>query len=214
MEAEKVGVLAMGSHNEKHGAALPPDTDAKLAAYVAQEAARRTGAKFIGVLFSSYELPKIETGEHQPVETVLEELKSALLNAKRLLDIKGVVIVNGHGGNKPIAEKIPEIEKEVGLKIAFNSTLVDLEGPHAGTGELSMGAAIGILDPSKLDEHTDFTKYPEVGFVGLTEARRKYEWVDRQAQEIMRLGVKASLFLGRNLLECTISDVINTIKEL
>ena len=214
MLPEKAGVLAMGSHNERHGAALPPDTDAKLAVHVAEEAARRVGAKFIGVLYSAYELPKIDTGEHQPLEVVLDELRSALKNAKNLLGIEGAVIVNAHGGNKPVSKHIPELERELGLRIAFNSTIVDLEGPHAGTGELSMGATLGILDPSKLAEHTDFAKHPEVGFVGLIEARRKYEWVERQAREIMRLGVRVSLFLGRTLLECAISDVINTIREL
>jgi len=214
MNLEKIGVLAMGSHQEKHGAALPPDTDAKLAVYVAQKAARQAGAKFIGVLYSSYELPKIDTGEHQPMEVVIEEIKTALTNAKRLLDLKGAVLVNGHGGNKPVEKELPKIEKEVGMKITFNNTLVALEGPHAGTGELSMGAALGILDPSKLAEHTDFAKYPEVGFVGLEEARRKYEWAERQAQEVMKRGVKASLYLGTKLLECTIVDVINTIREL
>jgi 2-amino-5-formylamino-6-ribosylaminopyrimidin-4(3H)-one 5'-monophosphate deformylase len=214
MLPEKVGVLAMGSHKERHGAALPPDTDAKLAVHVAEEAARRTGAKFIGVLFSAYEYPKIETGEHQSLDTVMGELRSALQSAKRLLGIEGVVIVNAHGGNKPVGERISELEQELGLKIVFNSVITDLEGPHAGTGELSMGAALGIMDPSKLTEHADFTRYPEVGFVGLTEAKRKYEWARRQAAEVTKLGVRASLFLGRALLECAIADVVNTIREM
>ncbi|MEM2427401.1 MAG: hypothetical protein QXZ52_04265, partial [Candidatus Hadarchaeales archaeon] len=59
-----MGILALGSHQERHGAVLPPDTDAKLAAHVALEAAKRSGAKFLGILLTSYELPLIRTGKH------------------------------------------------------------------------------------------------------------------------------------------------------
>jgi 2-amino-5-formylamino-6-ribosylaminopyrimidin-4(3H)-one 5'-monophosphate deformylase len=214
MEPERVGVLAMGSLREKHGAALPPDADLRFAIHVAQEAARRTGSKYIGILCSSHEFPKIDTGEHQPVEVVLEELKTALVSAKRLLDLRGAVLVNTHGGNAPILKRVSEIERNVGLKIAFNNTLVSLEGPHAGTGELSMGAALGMTDSSKLQEHLDFAKYPEVGFVGLVEARRKYGWAEEQAREVIKFGVKISSYLGEKLLGCAIADVINTIREL
>ncbi|HDI12537.1 MAG TPA: creatinine amidohydrolase, partial [Hadesarchaea archaeon] len=31
--SKEIGVLAIGSHEERHGAALPPDTDAKIATY-------------------------------------------------------------------------------------------------------------------------------------------------------------------------------------
>ncbi len=214
MKPEDIGVMAIGSHEERHGAALPLDTDSKLASHVAQEAAKISGAKFIGVLYSSYELPGIDTGVHQPMETVLEEITTALSNAKRMLGIKAVVLVNGHGGNIPIREKIPDIEKKIGIRIVLNNTLVEIEGPHAATGELSMGATLGIVDLSKLTEHSDFTQYPEVGFVGMTEVRRKYPWADNRANEVTRLGIRTSHYLGGKLLECAINDVINTINEI
>lgn len=214
MHPEEIGVLAMGSHKERHGAALPQDTDAKLATYVAQEAAKITGAKFLGVLYSSYELQGIDTGDHHPIEVVLEELSSALLNAKQMLGIKAAVIVNAHGGNVPIKEKLGALEKKLKMKVVFNNTLVDLEGPHAATGELSMGLAIGITDRSKLLEHANFSAYPEVGFVGLEEARRRYKWANDQAKEVLKFGIKASYFVGEKLLRCAIVDVVNTIKEI
>jgi 2-amino-5-formylamino-6-ribosylaminopyrimidin-4(3H)-one 5'-monophosphate deformylase len=214
MLANKVGVLALGSYHERHGAALPLDTDVKLASHVAREAAKRSGARFIGALYSSYELPGIETGTHQPMDVVLHELSTALANARQLLGIEGVVLVNGHGGNNPIAEKLPALEGKLRLRLVFNSTLSKLAGPHASTGELSMGAAIGITDFSKLAEQGDFTLCPEVGFVGLTEARRRYPWLEKQAQEVTKLGVRADSYLGQKLLECAIVDVVNTIREL
>ncbi|MDI6643120.1 MAG: 2-amino-5-formylamino-6-ribosylaminopyrimidin-4(3H)-one 5'-monophosphate deformylase [Candidatus Hodarchaeaceae archaeon] len=214
MDASKVGIMALGSHEERHGAALPLDTDAKLASHVAQEAAKRAGAKFIGVLYSSHELPGIDTGKHQSLEEVLDELRTALLNAKRALEIKAAVLVNGHGGNEPIRERLPALEAELGMRLVFNNTLIDLEGPHAATGELSMGAAVGIVDFSRMVNHADFARHPEVGFVGLREARRRYDWAERQAQEVEKRGVRVDKFLGEKLLECVVIDVINDIREL
>jgi len=207
-------VLALGSHEERHGAALPPDTDAKIASHVALEAAKRTGVKFLGVIYRSYELPGIDTGHHHALEEVLEELRAVLRQAKSALGIRAVVIVNGHGGNTPLRERLPAIEAELGVRLVFNNTIIDLEGPHAATEELSMGAAIGIADESRVAEHTDFSRYPEVGFVGLLEARKRYEWAERQAREVEAGGVRADRELGRRLLERAIADAINDVKKL
>jgi len=208
-----VGILALGSHEERHGAALPPDTDARLAVHVAKEAAKRTGAKFLGVLKSSYELPEIDTGEHQSLEQVINELRGALLNAKKSLELRKVVLVNGHGGNGFLRKWIKTLEAELGISLAFNNTIINLEGPHAGTGELSMAAAIGIADEKKLAEHADFARHPEVAFIGMREARKKYSWAEQQAQEVEKLGVRIDRYLGEKLLECAITDVANEVRE-
>ncbi|MGQ9788893.1 MAG: 2-amino-5-formylamino-6-ribosylaminopyrimidin-4(3H)-one 5'-monophosphate deformylase [Candidatus Hadarchaeaceae archaeon] len=210
----EVGILALGSHQERHGAVLPPDTDARLASYVAQEAAQRTGARFLGVLGSSYELPEIDTGEHQSLDQVKDELRRTLLYARQNLGIERVVIVNGHGGNGALREWIPVLEEELGMRLHFNNTIIDLEGPHAGTGELSMGAAIGIADESKLAEHSDFSKHPEVAFIGLKSVREKYRWAEEQAREVEKFGLRIDRYLGEKLLECAIVDVVNDVREI
>ncbi len=209
-----VGILALGSHEERHGAALAIDTDARLARHVATEAAKRSGAKFLGVLRSSYELPEIDTGVHQTLEEVLEELRATLLEAKRTHGLHGVVIVNGHGGNGVLRDWVPALEVELGLRLAFNNTIINLEGPHAGTGELSMAAAIGAADESKLAEHGDFARHPEVAFIGLRQARQKYRWAEEQAREVEKLGVRIDRYLGEKLLECAIIDVVNDVREI
>jgi len=214
LDVSKVGVLALGSHEEKHGAALPPDTDAKLASHIALEAAKRTGAKFLGVIFASYELPGIDTGRHHPLEQLIEELTATLRAAKETLEISAVVLVNGHGGNEPLRDRLQEIEREAGVRLVFNNTLMELEGPHAATGELSMGSATGITDVSKLAEHIDFTRYPEVGFVGLEEAHARYPWAKQHAQEVGKVGIRADKFLGDKLIGCALADVINDVREL
>jgi len=212
--ATKIGLLALGSHEERHGAALPPDTDAKIASHIALEAAKRTGARFLGVLHSSYELPGIDTGRHQTLEQLIDELRAVLLSAKRTLSIRGVVLVNAHGGNDVLREHLRGLEEKIGLRLVFNNKIVELEGPHAATGEVSIGAAIGIADPSRLAEHCDFERHPEVGFVGLKEVRRRYPWAEQHAQEVKRVGLSIDKFLGEKLLERAIADVVNDVHEL
>jgi len=209
-----VCLLALGSHEERHGAALPPDTDAKLACHVAKRAAKLTGARFLGVLASSYEYPEIDTGKHQSLEELLVELRTALQRAGRVFGAQGVVLVNGHGGNGILREHIPALEAEFGMRIIFNNTLINLEGPHAGTGELSMAAAIGIADESKLAEHADLHRHPEVGFVGLRPARKRFGWAELQAREVEKFGLKIDKRMGEKLLECTIADVVNDVGEI
>lgn len=77
-----------------------------------------------------------------------------------------------------------------------------------------MGAVIGMTDVSKIAEHSDFERYPEVGFVGLKEARKHYPWAERQAKEAEKAGLRVDKFLSEKLLECAIIDVINDIREL
>ena len=42
-----IGILAIGSPLENHGAALPIDPDSKIAAYIGLQASLITGAKFL-----------------------------------------------------------------------------------------------------------------------------------------------------------------------
>lgn len=208
-----VGVLALGSHDERHGAALPRDTDARIAEHIALEAARRTGANFLGVLRSSYELPGIDTGEHQSLEDLLAELRRELRRAKAN-GVRAVVLVNAHGGNQILRKELDGVRGELGMEVRFNGTITEIEGPHAGTGELSIGAAMGITDESKLEEHSDFERYPEVGFVGLEEARERYPWAEEHAREVLKRGVRVDKRFGVRLLGRAISDVVNDIEML
>jgi 2-amino-5-formylamino-6-ribosylaminopyrimidin-4(3H)-one 5'-monophosphate deformylase len=209
-----VGVLALGSHEERHGAALPPDTDAKLGAHVALEAAKRSGAKFLGVLLTSHELPLIDTGRHHPLRRVVGELRRRLREAKEVLGIEAAVLVNAHGGNKPLKDHLPALERRLGMRLAFTTELVELEGPHAGTGEVSAAAAAGFADLSRLREHVDPERCPEVGFVGLREARRRYGWAERHAREILERGVRVDLRRGREMLERAVEAAVGEVRRL
>lgn len=214
-EVHEIGVLAVGSHLENHGAALPIDTDSKIAAYLALQASLISGAKFLGILHAATEYDYVKHGIHIDAQKLAEDqLFPVLESAKKYLNIKKVVLVNGHGGNVPLMDHIGEIEKELKLRIVFNNKIVEIEGPHAGTGELSMGNILKIVDESKLQEHCDFKKYPEVGMVGLEEARDINEGINDGARTVEKEGVCIDMELGKQLLDIAVEDIIGDIKRL
>ncbi|MGB9979619.1 2-amino-5-formylamino-6-ribosylaminopyrimidin-4(3H)-one 5'-monophosphate deformylase [Methanobacterium sp.] len=214
-KVHEIGILAIGSHLENHGAALPIDTDSKIAAYLALQASLISGAKFLGILHAATEYSYVKHGIHIDAQELAEDqLVPALESAKKYLNIKKVILVNGHGGNIPILDYIEEIEKELEVKIIFNNKIVEIEGPHAGTGELSMGSILKILDESRLSEHCDFKKYPEVGMVGLKEARNINEGINDGAKALEKEGVCIDTELGSHLLETAVEDIIKDIEKL
>lgn len=214
-QVHRVGVLAVGSHLENHGAALPIDTDSKIAAYVGLQAALITGAKFLGILYSATEYEYVEHGIHQePEELVNKQLIPTLRSAQKLLQLDAVVLVNGHGGNVPVKDYLEHVQMETSLKIIFNNKIVEIEGPHAGSGEVSVGELLGILDKTKLEEHLNFEKYPEVGMVGLDKARKAEEGINKGALEVLKHGVCIDLELGESILQTAIVAVMDDVKKL
>ena len=81
----KVGIIALGSHLENHGPALPIDTDAKIGSYIALQSALESGAKFLGVVFPAHELDEIDHGIHVSLEELKKNLIETLKSAKKYL---------------------------------------------------------------------------------------------------------------------------------
>ncbi len=214
-KVHEIGILAVGSHLENHGAALPIDTDSKIAAHLALQAALRSGAKFLGILYAATEYDYVKHGIHIDTETLARKrLLPTLKSAKKCLNIKKVVLVNGHGGNIPLLDYIEEIENKLNIQIIFNNKIVEIEGPHAGTGEISMASILGFLDKSKLDEHCDFQKYPEVGMVGLKEARSVNSDINESAELLENEGVCIDEDLGNSLIKESVESIIEDIKKI
>ncbi len=214
-EVHKIGVLALGSHLENHGAALPIDTDSKIAAFIALQASLRTGAVFLGILYAATEHSYVKHGVHlEPLEMVEKHLKPTLRTAKKYLELEKVILINGHGGNLPIKKYLPYVEEELGLHILFNNRVVEIEGPHAGTGELSMGGFLGILDHKRLEEHVDVKRYPEFCMIGLEEARNADCGIDSGAKEAEGKDIQVDSELGKSLLEDAIRAAVEDIKLL
>lgn len=214
-KVHQIGIIALGSHRENHGSALPIDTDSKIAANVALNVATKTGATFLGIFYGATEYDYVKHGIHLKKEDLINnQIIPQLLNAKKLLNISKVIIVNGHGGNNLIINEIKDISNKTGLKIVFNNSIIEKEGPHACTGELSMGKVLGFVDEEKIIEHGNFDKNPEVGMVGLKLARENEPIIDKEARFIEKNGFKIDEDIGRKLLDDAEKNIIESVKSL
>lgn len=211
----EIGLIALGSHRENHGSALPIDTDSKIAANVTLNVATKTGATFLGIFYAATEYDYVKHGQHlKKDELVNSQIIPQLNNAKNMLNIKKVIIVNGHGGNNLLLNEIEDISKKTGLQIIFNNSIIENEGPHACTGELSMGKILGFVDETRLEEHGDFNKNPEVGMVGLKLARENEPIIDQEATIIEKEGFHIDENFGQKLLDNAEKKIIEDIKLL
>ncbi|KZX15900.1 2-amino-5-formylamino-6-ribosylaminopyrimidin-4(3H)-one 5'-monophosphate deformylase [Methanobrevibacter filiformis] len=210
----KIGVIALGSHLENHGPALPIDTDAKIASYIALESSLHSGAKFLGVLYPAHEIKEINHGIHNSLKELKEEIIKTLKSAKKFLKIEKAIIVNAHGGNLPLFQCIEEIEIETKLIIIINNKIVESEGPHGGSGELSMGKILGILNENEVKNQLDLNKYGEVGLWKFSEARANDENIEKGAKEIETEGVSVDEEYGKQLFNLGINSVLLDIEKL
>ncbi len=208
----QIGIIAIGSHEEDHGPALPPDTDARIADHIGRKVAEETSAEFLGTLDSSHEFLDINTGNHQSVPEVLEELEEIIKKSKDL-GFEAILIVNAHGGNQEIEKHLEELEEKTKIKLKMDSTICQIEGPHAGSGEVSIGAVLGMTDEAKIDEQSNVEKYPVVGFVGFDHVRKRYEWAEEHAQEVINQGVKVDKDLGKELLDSAVASAVEMIRD-
>lgn len=210
----KIGIIALGSHLENHGPALPIDTDAKIGANIAFRASLETGAKFLGIIFPAYELDTIDHGVHVSLEVLKENVITTLNSAKKFLDIEKVVIVNAHGGNIPLMAELWDIEDQTGLAITFNNKVISSEGPHGGSGELSMAKVLGIIDENEIENQANVNEYEEVGLHGFKQARRDDPNIEEGAIDVEENGVYVDEDYGNRLFTLAINSVIFDVEKL
>lgn len=213
-QVHKIGIIALGSHLENHGPALPIDTDAKIGAHIAFQASLLSGAKFLGIIFPAYELDTIDHGVHVSLEELKENVISTLNSAKKFLDIEKVVIVNAHGGNIPLVAELWDIEDKTGLSITFNNKVISSEGPHGGSGELSMAKVLGIVNEDELENQANVHEYEEVGLHGFTQARRDDPNIEEGALDVEENGVYIDEDYGNRLFNLAINAVLFDIEKL
>ena len=209
----KIGIIALGSHLENHGPALPIDTDAKIASYIAFNASLNCGAKYLGIIYPAHEIAEIDHGIHVSLDELTEEIIKVLKSAKKYLGIESVIIVNGHGGNLPILTKLYDIEDETGLFITLNSKIIETEGPHGGSGELSMGKFLDILDEKEIGNQTNIKDYGEVGLSMFTQARLNDPNIEEGARDIEENGVYVDEVYGKELLYLAINSVLLDVEK-
>jgi len=211
----KIGIIALGSHLENHGPALPIDTDAKIAAYIALQASLESGTKFLGIIYPAHEIEEINHGIHYPLHELSENITKTLKSAKKYLRIEKVIIVNAHGGNLPLFQCLEKIEKDIPLDVILvNNTIIENEGPHGGSGELSIGKILGILDEEEIANQTNLEIYGEVGLSQFKEARKNDPGIEEGASEIENNGVYIDANYGKQLLNLAINSVLFDVEKL
>ena len=210
----KIGIIALGSHLENHGPALPIDTDAKIGAHIAFQSSLITGAKFLGIIFPAYELDTIDHGIHVSLEELKQNVIDTLNQAKKFLDIEKVVIVNAHGGNIPLMTELWDIEDKTDLSITFNNKVISSEGPHGGSGELSMAKVLGIVKDEEVINQANVNEYEEVGLHGFKQAREDDPNIEEGAMDIEENGVYVDEEYGERLFNLAINSVIFDVEKL
>lgn len=210
----KIGIIALGSHLENHGPALPIDTDAKIGAHIAFQSSLITGAKFLGIIFPAYELDTIDHGVHVSLEELKKNVINTLNQAKEYLNIEKVVIVNAHGGNIPLMAELWDIEDKTDLAITFNNKVISSEGPHGGSGELSMAKVLGIVDDDEVINQANVDEYEEVGLHGFKQAREDDPNIEEGAKDVEENGVYVDEEYGERLFNLAINSVIFDVEKL
>ena len=210
----KIGIIALGSHLENHGPALPIDTDAKIGAHIAFQASLQTGAKFLGIIFPAYELDTIDHGVHVSLDVLKENVINTLNSAKKFLNIEKTVIVNAHGGNIPLMAELWDIEDKTDMAIVFNNKVISSEGPHGGSGELSMAKVLGIIDEDEVINQANVNEYEEVGLYGFKQAREDDPNIEEGARDVEENGVYVDEEYGQRLFSLAINSVIFDIEKL
>jgi len=210
----KIGIIALGSHLENHGPALPIDTDAKIGAHIAFQSSLETGAKFLGIIFPAYELDTIDHGVHVSLDTLKENVIDTLNSAKKFLDVEKVVIVNAHGGNIPLVAELWDIEDKTDMAIVFNNKVISSEGPHGGSGELSMAKVLGIINEDEVENQGNVREYEEVGLHGFTQARKDDPNIEEGARDVEENGVYVDEEYGERLFNLAINSVILDVEKL
>ena len=92
--------------------------------------------------------------------------------------------------------------------------MIDSEGPHAGSGELSIAKILGILNEKEIENQTNLDKYEEVGLYGFNKARENDPNIEAGAIDVKENGVYADEIYGKRLLELAINSVVFDTEKL
>ncbi len=128
---------------EQHGPHLPLATDTMIANAVVRAAAERLDAQGVSVLVA----PSVNygaSGEHEGFPGTISIGHEALLlmltefgrSASRWA--RGVIFVNGHGGNTATVTKVVDLLRYEGRSVAWTSTALVGADAHAGDTETSL----------------------------------------------------------------------------
>ena len=106
-----------------------------------------------------------------------------------------------------------DIEEQTDLLITLNSKIIESEGPHGGSGELSMAKVLGIIDESQVENQTDLSEYGEVGLYMFGQARQNDPNIEEGAIDIEENGVYVDEVYGNELLKLAINSVLLDVEK-
>ncbi len=107
-----------------------------------------------------------------------------------------------------------DIDDKTDLTIVFNNKVISSEGPHAGSGELSMAKVLGIINEDELENQADVNRYVEVGLHGFKQARINDPNINEGAVDVERNGVYVDEEYGHQLFNLAIDAVIFDVEKL
>jgi 2-amino-5-formylamino-6-ribosylaminopyrimidin-4(3H)-one 5'-monophosphate deformylase len=143
-----------------------------------------------------------------------ENVIDTLNQAKKFLNIEKVVIVNAHGGNIPLMAELWDIEDKTDLSITFNNKVISSEGPHGGSGELSMAKVLGIVNEDEVENQANVNEYEEIGLHGFKQAREDDPNIEEGAKDIEENGVYVDEEYGHRLFNLAINSVLFDVEKL
>ena len=151
---------------------------------------------------------------HVSLDVLKENVIDTLNQAKKFLDIEKVVIVNAHGGNIPLMAELWDIEDKTDLSITFNNKVISSEGPHGGSGELSMAKVLGIVNEDEVENQANVNEYEEIGLHGFKQAREDDPNIEEGAKDVEENGVYVDEEYGHRLFNLAINSVLFDVEKL
>ena len=107
-----------------------------------------------------------------------------------------------------------DIEDKTDLSIVFNNKVISSEGPHGGSGELSMAKVLGIINEEEVINQSNVDKYEEVGLHGFKQARENDPNIEEGAKDVEENGVYVDEEYGHRLFNLAINSVIFDVEKL
>lgn len=137
---------------EQHGPHLPFDTDTVIAVAVARRAAERMSPRPIVAAPLAYSSSGEHSGFAGTISIGAEATTNVLVELIRSCDwARGVVLVNGHGGNLEVLRRVAETATREGRRVAtWSPRGDDARDTHAGHTETSVMLALAP-DSVRLD---------------------------------------------------------------
>ena len=100
------------------------------------------------------------------------------------------------------------------MSIIFSNKVISSEGPHGGSGELSMAKILGILNENEIENQANVDEYEEVGLYGFEKARENDPNIEEGAMDVKENGVYVDEDYGKRLFDLSINSVLLDVEKL